>query len=379
MKGHRPFLLLSLTLSSVVGSALGGLLALTFLGLIIEANFGLMLQAHGQLVVYGFVCLFTMGVALMMFCSPLQLAAHPLWLAYLCPLTMLAGIACQLTAKVPEWLGPALQVLSVLSYAVVVVMTRRRSMAQPRHRESFSPTQLVLLASGTAWLVATPLLGLIDSTRALETALWGFPGLYIVAVGLRTHPAILSVKIDGALTPVIGGLWNLALVLRWVRDDAAWSWVMAAAVGLFLAVLRPFRRSARPPAGGSWLRPFVRTSYLWLAVATLLTALAEGPRPELAGAARHAFGSGFVLTMIVGMAFRMVPAYEVRRLLWASGPWVLYWLLTFATALRVFGQARGWLRMMAIGGGLQVLVVWIFSALLLGTCLWGKYLGVSKK
>lgn len=383
MKGHRPFILLSLTVSSILGSGLGGWVLLAFMGWVWLGDLGTILQAHGQLQVYGFVAMFTMGVAVMMFCSPMQLPAQPLWLAYLCPALMLVGIGFQVASSaelspLPPWFGPATQTLSILAFALVLGRTRQKSLALSRRRDSFTAGQIALLACGTFWLLVAPALGLKDLTKALETVLWGFTGLYIVAVGLRTHPSILGLPARGdTWLPLVAGLWNLALALRWLRGDGFWSLVMACAVAIFLTSLHPFRRSQRPPAGGTWLRPFVRTSYLWLIVATVLTALAEGPLPQLTGAARHALGSGFVVTMIVGMSLRMVCAYEVRRLLWSSGPWVLYGLLTLATALRVLGQAVSAMTVMVVGGCLQVLAVWLFAALLAGTCLWGQYLGVK--
>ncbi len=385
MKGHRPLLLLSMVVSSVLGSALGGWLLGIFMGWAWPGDFGLILRAHGQLQVYGFVAMFTMGVAVLMVCSPLRLNARPLWLAYICPLIMLAGSALDLLhssrpSVLPNWAGPLLQMLSVLAFATVMVLTRRASLAQPRHRESFTGWQLVLLACGTGWLFLSPLFALKDPTKALETTLWGFTGLYIVAIGYRIHPAILGLRSGRAsLLPVIAAVWNFALLLRWLRQDGVWSWVMACAVSLFMASLQPFRRSLRPAAGGSWLRPFVRTSYIWLIVATVFTVFAEGSMPGLAGAARHALGSGFVVTMIAGMALRMVAAYEVRRVIWSTGPWVLYFLLLLATLLRVLGQAVSIIPLMAFGGFLQVLAVWLFSALLTATCLWGKDLGYVKK
>ncbi len=383
MKGHRPLILLSLAISSILGSGFGGWILLAFMGWVWLGDLSIILQAHGQLQVYGFVAMFTMGVAVMMFCSPMQLAAHPLWLAYLCPALMLVGIGFQVASSaelspLPPWFGPATQTLSILAFALVLGMTRQKSLALSRHRDSFTPEQIALLACGTFWLLVAPALGLKDLTKALETVLWGFTGLYIVAVGFRTHPSILGLPTRGdAPLPFIAGLWNLALALRWLREDGLWTLVITCAVALFLTSLRPFCRSQRLPAGGTWLRPFVRTSYLWLVVATALTALAEGPLPWLAGAARHALGSGFVLTMIVGMSLRMVCAYEVRRLLWSPGPWALYGLLTSATLLRVLGQAMSAMMAMVVGGCLQVLAVWLFAVLLAGTCLWGKNLGVK--
>ena len=56
---------------------------------------------------------------------------------------------------------------------------------------------------------------------------------------------------------------------------------------------------------------------------------------------------------------------------------LIYGLLTLATALRVLGQAVSAMTVMVVGGCLQVLAVWLFAALLAGTCLWGQYLGVK--
>ena len=49
MKGHRPFILLSLTVSSILGSGLGGWVLLAFMGWVWLGDLGTILQAHGQL------------------------------------------------------------------------------------------------------------------------------------------------------------------------------------------------------------------------------------------------------------------------------------------------------------------------------------------
>ena len=380
----RLLLLLSLLVASPLGSVLGWWLLMGSAGWLPMSNFGVLLQAHGQIQVYGFVSTFTMGVALMMICSPAQITARPLYLAYLCPMLMLAGIGMSVTPVIrelhlPSWFGTFTQMLSIASFGLVLGLSRQKSLKLCPRKEAFTKGQLSLITSGTVWLFLAPMLALKDPTKALETALWGFPGLYIVAVGLRTHPSILGLPpAQAVFLPLLGGLWSLSLTLRWLRDDGLWSFFMAASVALFLANLRPFRTSTRPPAGGAWLRPFVRTAYFWLLIAVILTVASEGPLPHLAGAARHALGSGFVLTMLMGMALRMVPAYEVRRSLWTPGPWALYFLLSIATSMRVSGQAFSNVALTTFGGSLQVLSIWIFSALLVGTCLWGKELGAVK-
>lgn len=115
----------------------------------------------------------------------------------------------------------------------------------------------------------------------------------------------------------------------------------------------------------------MRESYIWLLVSVGLTCWAELSRPDLAGAARHALGSGFILTMIMGMGLRMIPAFETKRLLWKQGPWLVLGLVSLGTALRVWAQGMDALDALAVGGALQFLAVLMFVALLVGTYLFG--------
>lgn len=142
--------------------------------------------------------------------------------------------------------------------------------------------------------------------------------------------------------------------------------MISAVVGLLVA-LNPFQRSAEPLAVGLWIRLFVRTSYLWLIVAAGFAVLTEMYPGSYLGPARHSLGSGFVLTMMIGMGFRMIPTLENRRLIWNSGPWVAYGALTVGGILRVGGQALGNYPVLGIGGALQTVSVVLFVALILLT------------
>jgi hypothetical protein len=170
-----------------------------------------------------------------------------------------------------------------------------------------------------------------------------------------------------------GVAWNSALLLAWVGPTSTWPWVLALAVALYLTALRPFRASRRAPGGGGWLRAFLRISYAWLIVAVGL-ACGQWWWPQVTGAARHALGSGFILSMIMGMGLRMIPAFETRQILWAPGPWVVCAVLTVGTAIRVFAQAAGLLSLLALGASLQFIAVLGFVCLLAGTILCGKRL-----
>lgn len=208
---------------------------------------------------------------------------------------------------------------------------------------------------------------------ALETVLWGFAGLFIAGIGLRVHTGILGVKgIHGRLLAPSAFLWNLGLVLRWTGPENSWVWATSTGVALFLWALRPFRKPFLPAAGGLWLRYFVRTSYLWLSVALLMACATELGYSSLAGPGRHMLAVGFVITMMVGMGLRMIPAFETRRIPWAKGPWVIYVLVTVGTAIRVPAQAMNQMKWLALGGVLQFLGIITFVGLVLATYLVGE-------
>lgn len=88
-------------------------------------------------------------------------------------------------------------------------------------------------------------------------------------------------------------------------------------------------------------------------------------------------GSGFIITMMMGMGMRMIPAFETKRIPWKKGPWVVYTLIASGTAIRVPAQAINRLDYLAIGGGLQFLGIITFVFLMLSMYLVGKKVHVD--
>lgn len=334
-------------------------------------HFPVVLNAHAQLQVYGFVAVFTMGIAMMVLPTFLQTKLQQPALGYTSLLLMMTGVLFNL--KGPNLVGAACQSLSTLAFLGIIRATRKSAPPAKKKKSPLNREHAAFLASGALWLLASPMLSLINPTRALETVIWGFAGMYIVGIGLRVHTGILGIKglYDRWLLPS-ALLWNLAVLLRWLSDGSGWIWLMAAAVGLFIGALRPFRRSKLPPAGGPWLRLFVRTSYLWLVVSVVLTAMAESSHPHFAGPARHALGAGFVLTMIMGMGLRMIPAFQRRSLTWKQSPWWIFVAITAGTLARVHAQATGEFKWLAVAGGFQALAIFTFVLIMVTTILWGR-------
>lgn len=361
---YHAYLLAALGLGAL-GTGMGLAMLIGLLGVGGLSHLMLLVGAHAHLQVYGFVTLFTTGVALLMLPKVLNTSLKAVPLAYAGLLSMLVGLTAGCLG-LAGW-AALLQSLSALSYLTVVGLTFR---ARPRRRNRkgpLTPQQSGFLLCGGVWLLVCPVLSLRDQTMAFEGVLWGFAGLYVAGVGLRLHPAILGLGPTRTvfLWPSLL-CWNLGLLLRWL-DTRWWIGWLALGIGLFLLALGPFRRALRPAAGMPWLRHYVRASYLWLLLAVLLTGLTETNLPALGSAARHALATGFLLSMIAGMGLRMLLAFETRRVIWPGGPWFVLLALNLATALRVVAQAFAQAPLTALGGALQAVAVWTFVLLLLSS------------
>ncbi len=329
-----------------------------------------MLRLHAELQVYGFVVLFTMGVAMMVLPRFLGTTLRPPHLVPVCLGLMAAGIGVNLAG--PKELGAALQSAAVFTFMAIIRATRKSAPPRVIAPDPLQKAHALFLATGGLWLLAGPGLSLIDQVKALESVLWGFAGLYIAGIGLRVHPQILALPAPRTnfLIPACI-LWNLALFLRWVVKGPAWAMVLAIGAFCFLTAMNPFRASAAPMESGGWVRVYVRTSYLWLVVSVSLAAATEFETGLVAGPARHALATGFILTMMIGMGFRMIPNFESRRLTWPGGPLPVYIILTVGGVLRVGSQTVGNLHLLAAGGGLQLLAIFLFVGVIITTLIFG--------
>jgi hypothetical protein len=146
-------------------------------------------------------------------------------------------------------------------------------------------------------------------------------------------------------------------------------------VGIFRPAANRLRPASQPQI---W---FVRSAFLWLAVAGGLaayygmTAAVEGSPISYYGAdaLRHAVGLGVASVLMAGMAILVLPEFAVRRMQKRSEgalPLAILVLLNVAVALRV-GAAMAtphWLSPdrywpMAVAGGLGWIAVSLFAAL----------------
>lgn len=313
---HMPFVVVSLVF----------LLTGTTLGWLLPSHFTpTHLRMHGQFQVYGFCVLFTMGIAYQML-GELLGARHK-------PGRIHASLLCTAAGTVGVGFSGhiAWTFLQKLGVAFFLANTALARPPAPHVYPRKGKAHPWFLLSGTMWLLVA---------RTPEQVLWGFLSLYILGVGLRVHPGLLRVRAPAeSLQWCILACWNAGLLTHN-------PWLFGVCSMLILLALRPRPRNL--------VTASVTASYAWLLIASILNALGDP-------GAKHALGSGFVLLMIVGMAFRLLPAFAGRKAHPAPG-WLCLALLLGGVTVRVFTGN------FAVGVALQAAGIYVFAGwLALGT------------
>lgn len=355
----RYFLLTALA-ALLAGSLLGLWMALGMAGALSLSLWPELLRAHATLQVHGFVVVLTLGVALLVLPKFLAVPLAQPRVALLSWAALAAAVALGALGLL-EPLARSLQIAGVIGFLVVLRRTRAGAPFpdyEPAER-TLNRLHAAYMAFGVIWL----LIALVHSGQAAaDLILWGFATMYVAGIGLRVHPQILGLRVfhTGALAGSVIA-WNVGLGLE-LAGFASGHLLTLAGIALYLVGLHPFRRARMAICDPPWLRLYLRISYGWLVLALLgstsLTVFGDSP---FGAAARHLLASGFLLSMIFGMAFRLIPMLEARPLVWQASPWVVLALLTVGHGLRVGGQLGGTLPLFALGGGLQVLACLTFS------------------
>jgi hypothetical protein len=388
---HEPyqyFLKASLLVAITIGWLLGAieLVSITFHGyfqafathLIWPALF----QVHGQSQIVGWVGLFIMGISYQVIPRQRRVAIHAPVMAWIVLALMLAGIVLRAICQ-PLAAGSALfGSLTVLSAALELAslglfmfgLIQGRIMADSiQGPERFSRAALQWFAAALLLNLAACLYMALQGSSVVPdwldrtvivVELFGFILAMIFGVNARNLPLFMRVKAARAeaLRPV---LWLLpaAVVLCGAGQAVAGFWpangqALASAgwLGLILAaalyvkavgLLGRRNRQVLTAGESKWYEAYVLGAYFWLAVGLLLelaTSLARlagrgVPGDDLFLAGLHAITVGFMSTMIMGMAARIVPAFAATRLHSRAlfiGAW---WCLMLGTALRVPTQA----------------------------------------
>lgn len=376
---YRPFVAAALICTLSLGVGWGGWL-LWQIGS--EARFAAVpdrfVVAHGEAQLWGFIVPFVMGIALRYL--PTTAGRRPVspfvvrtLLAVLFT-GVAAGFGGALAPAAFPWLslasGGLLWIAAAGFLAIVIV--------QVAGKLRFAWARLVL-ASGL-WLLgwATLMLALrarlddpdmpLYSDRArlllLQFAVFGFAMNAIYGFGLRLLPGFLGAG-SPRPAPIELTFWlHNAGAVALNASPESWAWPRAAGAllifsgGACYAVgMKGFRRRGRPAPDDSWsasrpeigvhfLRYYVQCAFGWLligmailAVASLRTALIGAPPSHsIAGAARHALAVGFLTTLILGVAQRLLPILGQTLLAWPPLVKPIFFLVQSGCLLRVASE-----------------------------------------
>jgi len=262
------------------------------------------------------------------------------------------------------------------------------------------------LAHGTAWLVAAALLNLahaadLVATGRFEVSAWlnvpyltvflvGFVTFWIFGVSLRTLPVFMGLRDHPRLAAALAAPLSIAtaftalsegLFLRTGAPIAGVAFgtglvalaILLAAFAVALGALVPAREAPEPGVDRGYEK-YVRLAYAWLVLAGLMLGAfsvviftGHGLDHGYVGAYRHALTVGFITTLMVGMAqrivpvFRGVPLHSARLLEWT------FWLLAIGNLIRVLFQSLSaafgpvWLRVAGVSGLLELAALLLFA------------------
>jgi len=361
------------------------------------------IQAHGHAQILGWIGTFILGIGYYSI-PKLRGGMKPygIWTAWLTGVLWMSGVLLRWCANVYLWHWRALlPVSAVLELAAFLMFFRTVSQHKPEDSGAAKlETWVLVVIAGTTGLLATLLFNLAAclwlaskatspalpqalDQRFLVLAAWGFMVPIIWGFSAKWLPTFLGIVAPhsrlllrtvavymGAILMGLAGMFRVATAL------------ILACVLLSICALRIFAATERPAKvkGIHASFPFfVRSAYLWLAIAASLGVwAANATNPSgIWGSSRHALTVGFVSMMVFTVGQRILPAFSGMKLLFS--PKLMFAglvLLSLGCMLRVsgevlayqnvFGAAWTWLRYSAL---LELAGVTLFAINLVATFL----------
>jgi len=408
---YRRFLKAAMLFTFTGGAALGAwaLITMAVRGQLGGLGRGV-IQVHGHYQLFGWVGLFVVGIAYHIL-PRLTGVPLPSYRAAAASFLLLVGGTILRTAQAldPSAVRSTLLVGGALAElagcGIFFWIVTRILSAQPGRLQPYQG----YLTLGTAWLGISALLNLTHayylSSRGefevpptlnipyLTVFLVGFVAFWILGVALRTLPVFMGLKArqgaaSGLLLPLTGSVALLAVgegLLLDGKSDAGrilfgvGGLGLAAGLSLFtwaLGILRPAGEAE--PGLDRHYEKFLRLGYAWLVISAAMLAgfavLALAGRNmdhAFVGAYRHALTVGFITTIMVGMASRIVPVFRGVPLYSPLLLEMTFWLLAVGNLIRVLFQSLSgiygpvWLKVAGASGVLE-----LAALLLFGVNLW---------
>lgn len=367
---HRPFVATALAVTLSLGAGWGMLLLVEIgrrgsLGAISVSS----VVAHGAAQFWGFVAPFVVGVAASFLPKTTARPRPCRRLLGLILVAILVGVVGQFAWSLAPghraWIGPASGVAQLVAALGFLTLAIQQVAGKWR-----TPWARFILAAGT-WMVVWAAVDVVLRSRAgasgpdtytesargliMDLALFGFALNAVFGFGLRLLPGILGAGAPrrGALEATFGlhnaGVLTLAVGhFQWPSLFAALGSAAIAAgavpwaLGLQSVRGKP-RSTPRPEAGPAFLARYVQLALFWLltglallAVGQITAAIRGVPLSRAyLGATRHALTVGFLTTLILGVAQRILPILSHDLLAWPRLVVPTFALIATGNALRV--------------------------------------------
>jgi hypothetical protein len=397
---HRPFIATALLVTLSLGALWGAYLLLkigwsgTFS--VIPAAY---VVAHGNAQLWGFVAVFIVGIALRYLGGATsrpapRRAVRRLLLAALIA-SAVADFAWSVAPQTLPWLGVTRGVALLIAAAVywIVVFRFVRAQLDQVWAESVLAAAgwFVLGACWTLWLgiraggEGPGSFTQTDRQVVMDLALFGLAMTSVYGFGRKLLPGLMGIGKPGR-GMVEAAFWlhnvGLAVLLAGHAGHTAplvIAGLCAIALGAlaFVAGLRGLRvavASGRSAIGHPLLRRYMQLALVWLlisltgfaVVAALQSARGMVVPHAVTGALRHAFTVGFVVTLILGVAQRLIPVLEHTPLAMPRLVAPTFYLIATGNLVRVASElAAAWstsaFRVMPLSALLELGALTLFS------------------
>lgn len=316
---------------------------------------GVLKQIHGHAQIFGWVGLFIMGVGLHAV-PRFKMAGLPsLRAANVCLGLMVTGIVVRTFAQpfVWRWAMLASGIMELVGVGIFVwllALVARQSKQVTEFYEKF-------IIASVGWLVVAAFWNLLACVQMfaknspgippvldawiIHVGLFGFISNMIFAFTLRVLPHFLGLR-EPRVMPANAAflLWNAAILCRypvaWQREALDWtaSGLELVATLLFVWASGIFaKRRVKVEIAGvdnafAW---FIYLGFVWLILDMGQPFHADLPR--LTAAARHGMTVGFIASILMGVAYRILPIFNGVNLHSPRALRISFWLHAAGTTL----------------------------------------------
>jgi uncharacterized protein involved in response to NO len=302
------------------------------------------IQAHGHAQVFGWIGSFILGIGFYSVPKLRGTAKKEVTLAWACWAMWTLGVALRWFTTAYGWkwhaLMPSSALLEFIAFAIFFSVVSQHRPEATTGKRGLDPWVWVVISGAiglflmlTLNLGASVYLALRGASPALPHGFdqrylvligWGFLAPFVWGFNAKWLPVFLGLQPTRAkLLLAAVALKYAGIILTFGGQGTLAPVLFVACTLLAIAALRvfePSRQEAKTRGVHVSFPFFVRLSYGWLLVASLLGVAASqwDVSGGIWGATRHSFTVGFVAVMVFCVGQRVLPAFAGMRLLWST-------------------------------------------------------------